>query len=190
MILPTTNEDSRCWVSSSNGESLDMILPTTDDTSHQEWYFPLSTEKIFATPSIDVVKILKKCDAYFRVYVSGCTDDLQISAVKNIKGILANKILRELFSASIFSSMIDHDFANCLVTEDLHSTQLTKKIVDYYLRIRLFRYGQQYSSAKLKKSKHGLRQHLTKSILFQGLWVLWHYSDMKFNTYYRLIWAF
>ena len=32
------------------GESLDMILPTTNDTSHQEWYFPLSMEKIFATP--------------------------------------------------------------------------------------------------------------------------------------------
>ena len=119
-------------------------------------------------PSIDVVRILKKCEAFFRVYVSGCTGDLQISCVKNIKGILANKIQRELFSDGLFRSLLNHDYENCFITEDLHSTQLTKKIIDYFLRIRFFRYGQRYSS-EMKKSKHGLRQQLNKSVLFQGL---------------------
>ena len=120
-------------------------------------------------PSADVVKILRKCEAFFRAYVSGCTDDLKISSVPNIKGIIANRIHRALFSESIFLSMINHDFENCFVTEDLHSTQLTKKIVDHYLRIRFFRYGQQYSSKKLKKAKHGLRQQMNKMMIFQGL---------------------
>ena len=75
------------------------------------------------------VEILKKCEAFFRAYVSGCTDDLRISSVPNIKGIIENKIHRELFSESIFLSMINHDFDNCFVTEDLHSTNLRKRLL-------------------------------------------------------------
>ena len=120
-------------------------------------------------PSRDVVKILKKCEAFFVAYVSGGTDHPKISTKANVKGILANKIQRELFSQNIFQSMLDHDFDNCFITEDLHSTQLTKKVIDYYLRIRFFRYGQRYSSVKLKKDKYGLRQQANKMVLFQGL---------------------
>ena len=133
------------------------------------YYLSLTNIKNSGGLIMPSVEILKKCEAFFRAYVSGCTDDLRISSVPNIKGIIENKIHRELFSESIFLSMINHDFDNCFVTEDLHSTQLTKKIVDHYLRIRFFRYGQRYSSIKLKKEKHGLRQQMNKLILFQGL---------------------
>jgi hypothetical protein len=118
-------------------------------------------------PSADVVKIVKKCESFFNAYITGGNG--LISSARNIKGILANKIRRELFSLGIFSHLLDHDFQNCDITEDLHSTRLTKLIIDYFLKIRLYRYGQQYTSEKLKKKKHGLRQQANKLILFQGL---------------------
>ena len=60
---------------------------------------------------------------------------------------------------SIFKCLDEHDFCNEFgMAEDLHSTQLTKKIVDYYFRIRLLRYGQYISQIKLKKGNEGMRQ--------------------------------
>ena len=118
-------------------------------------------------PSKDVMKIVKKCESFFNAYVTGGIG--MISSAKNIKDILGNKIRRELFSMGIFEHLLDHEFENCYITEDLHSTRLTKQIIDYFLKIRFYRYGQSYSSEKLKIKKHGLRQQSKKMLLFQGL---------------------
>ena len=118
-------------------------------------------------PSSDVVKTVKTCESFFNAYVTGGTG--LISPARNLKQILANKIRRELFSLSIFNHLLDHDFQNCDMTEDLHSTKLTKQIIDNFLKIRFYRYGQHYTSENLKQKKHGLRQQANKMILFQGL---------------------
>ena len=53
--------------------------------------------------------------------------------------------------------------------EDLHSTQLTKKIIEKYLKIRLFAYAKDYNKNKLHKDHIGIRQQLNKLTLFKGI---------------------
>ena len=60
------------------------------------------------------------------------------------------------------------DFNNEMVTEDRHSHQLTKQIIDRFMKIRLLRYGQYFTEMTLK-GKSGIQQKLNKLVLFQGL---------------------
>ena len=120
-------------------------------------------------PSQDVVKVVKKCESYFNAYVTGGGTGL-ITPAKNIKSVLVNKIQRDLFSSSsVFKDLLNHDLQNCVITEDLHSTKLTKQIIESFLKIRFNRYGQQYTLTNLKEKKHGVRQQAKKLIIFQGL---------------------
>ena len=67
-------------------------------------------------------------------YISGPPgDDVQISRVPLVKNILSNKIQQELLSANIFECLSDHDLENIFETQDMHSTQLTKKVISCYL---------------------------------------------------------
>ena len=52
--------------------------------------------------------------------------------------------------------------------EDFHSAQVTKAIVEEYLNLQLFRYGQDLR-ANIKMIDLGVRQKLTELILFKGL---------------------
>ena len=45
-----------------------------------------------------------------------------------------------------------------LACKNIFTSQLTKVIIGTYLDARLYRYGQYYTNATLKKSKSGLRQ--------------------------------
>ena len=64
----------------------------------------------------------------------------------------------------------EHDFFHDHGSEDLHSTQITKAIVDnYYLDMRLYRYDQHYTESVLKSNTLGVRQQPNKLVLFQGL---------------------
>ena len=83
--------------------------------------------------------------------------------------MLSTKIRHELQGTNIFQSLSNHDVENAFETEDLHSTQLVKKVIDFYLRIRFFRYGEHYTSVKIRKLKHGSRQQSNRLIIFQGL---------------------
>ena len=100
-------------------------------------------------PSSDVVQIVKKCESYFNAYVTGGDD--RISRVRNIKEIVAVKIRRDLFTNNVFKNLLEHDFENCSLTDELHSTTLTKLIIDKFLKIRFFRYGQRYTLKNLKE---------------------------------------
>ena len=80
------------------------------------------------------------------------------------------KIRRELHGLRLFDCLSDHDLENIFEVQDLHSTQLIKKVIDYYLQIRFFRYGQHYTSVMIKKCKHGMRQQANKMLIFKGLW--------------------
>ena len=71
---------------------------------------------------------------------------------------------------NIFVSLNGHDLEKACVAGngELHSTQLTKAIIDKYLDVRLLRYGQQYSELVINNNKNGLRQQYNKLILFNG----------------------
>ena len=120
-------------------------------------------------PSIDVFKVIKVCELVFKGGVSGMDPEApQISAVKKIKNILSAKIIREL-PCKLFQSLHYHNDENEILNENLHVTQITKEIVNLYLDLRLFRYGQQYTEMVLKKGSLGMRQKVNKLVLFKGL---------------------
>ena len=51
-------------------------------------------------------------------------------------------------------------------SDDIHSTQITKEIINYFLNLRLYRYGQYYTEIVVKKDKYGIRQKSNKLVLF------------------------
>ena len=117
-------------------------------------------------PSEDLFKFLKKCESFFVAYTSGRPgNDLKISRARFVKDLLSRKIQHELLDMNLFSSLLNHDIETAYETQDLHTTQLTKEIIDCYLRITFFRYGQHYTSIKIKKSKHGTRQQSNKLVI-------------------------
>ena len=76
-------------------------------------------------PSEDVLRILKTSESVFKTVV--CSDEVGIKIKKNLKIRLRNVVLRSL--PRVFNSLIcDKD--NEIVSEDLHSVQLTKEIID------------------------------------------------------------
>ena len=61
------------------------------------------------------------------------------------------------------------DFSNEMVTENCHSYQLTKRVIEKFMKRRPLRHGQYFTEMTIKKSKSGIRQKLNKSVIFQGL---------------------
>ena len=69
----------------------------------------------------------------------------------------------------LFTSLENHDLENEIGSEDLHSFQITKAVINKLFEIRLLRHGQHYTQMKLVKAKVDLRQQYNKLVLFQGL---------------------
>ena len=60
---------------------------------------------------------------------------------------------------NVFPQLDEHDKESEIIFSDLHSTQLTKKkIVELYIKIRLYSYEKQFNKDKLHKKNTGLRQ--------------------------------
>ena len=91
--------------------------------------------------------------------------------------------MRELLKKYIFSSLRYHDVQNHDPFQDLHSTQISKAIVNECLNIRLLRYRPTFTEDKILNSNIGKRQSNTKQILFKGfsLQTLLLFTD--FNHY-------
>ena len=70
---------------------------------------------------------------------------LTTSSRKNLKSLMVYKINKELACEKLFPELNEHE----ILTEDMHSSQLLKKIISKYLSIRLFRYGKQYTNRKI-----------------------------------------
>ena len=68
-----------------------------------------------------------------------------------------------------FPQLHDHMYDHEILTEDLHSSQLLKKIIDKYVGLRLITYGKHYTKDILNKDKIGVRQQSTKMVLFTGV---------------------
>ena len=76
------------------------------------------------TPSSSVVSVVKISERYIKVAL------LNPRTIN--KRALANSIFMESSSQNLFRDLNQHDIQNEAVSEDLHSTQLMKKIIDYH----------------------------------------------------------
>ena len=71
--------------------------------------------------------------------------NLKISSKKNLKTYLVHFINQKLANDALFTELNMHDLEHEILTEDMHSSQLFKKIVKKYLTLRLHSYGQLYT---------------------------------------------
>ena len=74
-----------------------------------------------------------------------------------------------LHEKNLFPTLQEHDFDHEILTEDLHSSQLCKKIIEKYLDIRMSTYSRHFNRDILHRNKIGLRQQSTKLVLFKGI---------------------
>jgi hypothetical protein len=124
-------------------------------------------------PSSSVVVIVRASEKAFRLIA--CQSNLsggpcQISSHSNLSKLLVVAINRSLTDADLFPSLGSHDMENAdIVSNDLHSTQLKKQIIDKYLTLRLRTYGKHYTQTVIQNSKAGIRQQANKLVLFQNL---------------------
>ena len=62
-----------------------------------------------------------------------------------------------------------HDLEHQILIEDMHFSQLLKKIIDKYLTLCLYSFGQLYIRNQLYKGKIVLPQHFNMLVLFKSL---------------------
>ena len=105
-------------------------------------------------PSEDVLRILKTSESVFKTVISSNDDMPEIKVKKHLGIRLRNLVLRSL--PDVFFNL-PCDTENEVVAEELHSIQLTKEIIDKYMRIRLLRHEQFFTEMTIIKSKCGLR---------------------------------
>lgn len=121
-------------------------------------------------PSNGVTKIIFASERAFQVLIHETRSKKQkISSRRNLKTIMVHLINQELAEKSLFPELNEHDVDHEAITEDLHSSQLIKQIIEKYINLRLSTYGKQYNKDILHKNKIGVRQQSTKLVLFQGI---------------------
>ena len=76
--------------------------------------------------------------------------------------VITTSVLENSQRMQLFSELHEHQFDTAL--EDNHIHLLTKKICSYYVRIRFYHLGKEYTEAATKPS---VRHKLTKTILFK-----------------------
>ena len=107
----------------------------------------------------DVLKILKSFEVVFKTVVSGKDfQDPKIMQKSKLNLKLRNMVLRPL-PQRLFGG-IPCDSNNEIVTENLHSYQLIKEIIDKFMKIRHLRYGQHFTELTMKRGKCRIRQKL------------------------------
>ena len=117
-------------------------------------------------PSASVVKVIFVSERAFKV--AACktkSKQKAVSSNKNLKAIIVHLINQELTRENLFSELNEHE----ALTEDMHSSQLVKKIIEKYTTIRLLTCGKEYTRNILHKDKIGVRQQSTKLVLFKGI---------------------
>lgn len=106
-------------------------------------------------PSEDVFNLCTKTEQYLRSFVV-------LNCVKSSfnKIYFVNSLMRKMIGTSIFINLNDHQFDQDPLDNHIHN--LTKLIIQMYVNIRL------HFICRNMKSVVSRRQHLTKTILFQG----------------------
>jgi len=119
-------------------------------------------------PSISVFYIIHTAEKAFRLSVCGL-DSSKLSNVSNINNIIAVAVQRRLATVGLFPSLSTHDLEHDVLTEDMHSTQLCKQIMQKYVTLRLVTYGKHFTKTVIQKNKAGIRQQSNKLVLFRNL---------------------
>jgi len=110
-------------------------------------------------PSTSVFRIVSATEA--------CIKSLMNSPSKLNKRVI--QLAVKQFLTNPFPQLDEHDKESEPLAEDLHSTQLTNKVIEMYIKIRLYSYEKQFNKEKLHKNKIGMRQQSTKLLIFKGL---------------------
>ena len=144
-------------------------------TSHQDivgslpaWYKLIASKQRggLKVPSEAVLKILTLCEKSFRLQVCG-KEGKNILKSKHI-ALRLNSLVSRLLNEPAFD-LGNHDVQSACLTEDLHSTQLQKRVCEAYIQLRIVTYGKRYLTEVIQAEKSGKRQHLNKTIIFQNL---------------------
>ena len=112
------------------------------------------------SPSGDVVRLCKVSESHFRSHMGPSEKPV---ATTNLQDLLTCGVLQSFIGADIFTGLTDHTFDTDPV--DDHRVLLMKRVVDEYMRCRLYYQGKSYSRNIQGENK---RSKLTKSILFCG----------------------
>jgi hypothetical protein len=120
-------------------------------------------------PTKSVVQIVRTAEKAFKLSVSGCGSKPEITSNSHLFKLLSTSVNRHLFTVSLFESLLQHDLDHACITEDLHSTQLQKAIVNKYLLLRALTYGKDYTKRVIQRKKEGLRQQHNKLVIFNNL---------------------
>ena len=120
-------------------------------------------------PSRDVISVVESCEKIFNFISGKDFKKPKITSDRSIKQKMIHCVNKLIMIKKVFKGLDSHDIEYWTVNEDLHSSQLVKKISEYYFKIRMFRYAQDYTTKVLRKSSIGLRQQTNKLLLFKGL---------------------
>jgi len=105
-----------------------------------------------------VFNVIQFCEKSFRQAVKGC------NVVVN--KVFINKIVKHL-SISQTLAFSNHSISSAIDVEDLHGTQLIKRLVSIYMSLRGRAYGRSVTIGEQKT--YGVRQKLTKIITFSNV---------------------
>ena len=115
------------------------------------------------TSPADVFEVLTVAEKLFRRFISDVNrNEQKISSSKQSFNKVRLMVLPPWHGLSSFKQLNGHDREHEFWTEDLHSSQVIKTIVNKYLTMRFYRYGQQYTRNVIQKGKLGLRQQSNK----------------------------
>ena len=109
-----------------------------------------------------MVKILWIAECIFKQFLADAPSKISLAS-KTLRTKKKNAAMRELLKNNIFCSLRCHDVQNHDNFQDLHSTQISKAIVNEFLNIRLLRlgwcppkrYGQTFTEDKIVNSNIG-----------------------------------
>ena len=120
-------------------------------------------------PSLGVLEQIKYAEKAFRVMIAGKDAD-QVCNIKLIpETLMALSRSCAPRRKALFPTLDQHDIETYAPEHDLHSTQLSKKIVELYVQIRVKAHAEHFNREYIEGRKAGTRQKLNKITLFGNL---------------------
>ena len=137
-------------------------------TDHDHFYSRCPLPSLSLISSKDRGGLVKPSTSVYRIvcFTESCIKSMISTPSKLKKNAMLNSVNASLNNP--FPDLDQYDKENLVPLEDLHSTQLSKKIISTYIKIRLYAYEKQFNS-ELHKKKIGLRQQSTKLLIFKGI---------------------